>query len=212
VPETTCRSSPCFAIISLPGSSGQYEIHRLRRFPRGNGRRGQGPWPCSLSWSCPTNFFKPRGVRIPADDGPVSAGVTALSILFVRRVTWFRSWAGSYGQRGVQQQLRPVIVGTGRTARKTRPRRLRKRQLDGHQKPGFRRGPAEPVRPNDLTILGSINDLPAVGGRVESRTRLSSPCPLNHCGDARPRVQNVLVAEPGSRVRLVADVPETSPV
>src|SRR5207248_1748105 len=101
-----------------------------------------------------TNFFRrdPYESRIAM---LLFSGMTALSILFVRRVTW--SIVRKLRQRGYNNS-NALIVGTGRVARKA-AQALRNANWMGLRNLGFIE--EQPNRfASDLNIIGSIPDLP----------------------------------------------------
>jgi Undecaprenyl-phosphate glucose phosphotransferase len=176
---------------------GQYEIHRLRRFREEVVAVVKGVALVSLMVMS-TNFFS-HGAYESRLTMALFSSVTAFSILFVRRVTW--SVVRKLRQRGFNNSY-ALIVGTGRTARKT-AQALRNANWMGIKNLGYVE--AQPSRfSNDLTILGDISDLPRLVDELKVE-HVFIALPLNHCGDAR-QVFNVL-SRNLVEVRLVADVP-----
>lgn len=185
-----------FAVIAYR-IVGQYEIHRLRRFREEITAVAKGVALVSLMIMA-TSFFS---------QAPYESRLTMLlflimtcsSILFVRRVTW--SAVRKLRQRGYNNKA-VLIVGTGRVARKTAVA-LRNANWMGLKCVGFVED--QPTRfANDLTILGTIPELPDIVNRLRIE-HVFIALPMNRASEAR-RVFNVL-SRSLVEVRLVADVP-----
>ena len=176
---------------------GQYEIHRLRRFREEMVAVVKGVALLSLMVMS-TSFFS-HGAYESRLTMALFWAVTAMSILFVRRVTW--SVVRKLRQRGFNNS-HALIVGTGRIARKT-AQALRNANWMGIKNLGFVED--KPSRfANDLPLLGSIPDLPRLVEELKVE-HVFIALPLNHAGEVR-RVFDAL-SRSMVEVRLVADVP-----
>jgi len=178
--------------------TGQYTIHRLRRFREEVVSVVKGTALMSLLVIAGTfslhNPYESRATFI------LFSLLTALSILSVRRLSWAAiRWLRSRGYN----QTYSLIVGTGRVARKT-ARALRHAHWLGIKNVGFVEDQASRWT-GDLDILGNIAQLPTLIDRYKVR-HVFIALPLSRYHDAR-RVFDVL-SETLVEVRLVADVPE----
>lgn len=177
---------------------GQYEIHRLRRFREEMVAVAKGVALLSLMVMS-TNFFRhdPYESRLAM---LLFSGMTALTILFVRRVTW--SVVRKLRQRGYNNS-NALVVGTGRVARKAE-QALRNANWMGIRNLGFIE--EQPNRfATDLNILGGIADLPRLVEELKIE-HVFIAVPLNHMAEAR-RVFDVL-SQSMVEVRFIADVPD----
>src|SRR5579871_2211420 len=177
---------------------GQYEIHRLRRFREEMVAVAKGVALLSLMVMS-TNFFRhdPYESRLAM---LLFSGMTALGILFVRRVTW--SVVRKLRQRGYNNS-NALIIGTGRVARKTE-QALRNANWMGIRSLGFIE--EQPNRfASDLKIVGAIDDLPRLVEELKIE-HVFIAVPLNHMAEAR-RVFDVL-SQSMVEVRFIADVPD----
>ena len=127
------------------------------------------------------------------------AGLAFLFVFFSRRMTWW--WVHWFRRRGFNPSF-SVIVGTGRSARKTAAA-LRGATWMGFRNVGFIED--NPTRwTTDLDILGTVADLPRLIDRYQI-DHIFIALPMNRYHEAR-RVFDV-VAQKVVDVRLVADVP-----
>lgn len=179
-----------------------YEIHRLRRLR-------EELW--AVLKGVPLLVLLMTGAAFFLQDDYVSRGAMAifaalafLLVLVTRRLTW---WAIHWFRRRGYNPSFTVIVGTGRTARKTAA------ALRGATWMGFRNvGYVEdnPTRwTSDLDILGTVGDLPALIDRYKI-DHVFICLPMNRFHESR-RVFDVL-AQNVVDVRLVADVPNLAGV
>jgi Undecaprenyl-phosphate glucose phosphotransferase len=177
--------------------TGQYAIHRLRRFREEvvGVFKGTGLL-CLLVIAAIFGLHNPYESRVTMI---LFALLTGVALLAERRMSWTAiRWLRSQGFN----QTHAVIVGTGRIARKT-ARSLRHVSWMGIKTIGFIED--EPSRwTQDMHILGNIADLP----RLIAQYRIEHvfiALPLNRYHDAR-RVFDTL-SQTLVEVRLVADVP-----
>jgi Undecaprenyl-phosphate glucose phosphotransferase len=178
--------------------TGQYTIHRLRRFREEVVSVAKGVALMSLLVIATTfslhDPYESRATMV------LFSGLTAAGVLTARRWTckalrWLRS-------RGYNQN-NAVIVGTGRVARKT-ARALRHASWMGIKTLGFVED--QPSRwTSDLHILGTTNELPRLIELYEIEHVFIS-LPMSRYHEAR-RVFDIL-SQSLVEVRLVADVPD----
>jgi exopolysaccharide biosynthesis polyprenyl glycosylphosphotransferase len=178
--------------------TGQYTIHRLRRFREEVVSVAKGVALMSLVVIATTfslhDPYESRATMV------LFSGLTGTGILAARRCTcvalrWLRS-------RGYNQN-NAVIVGTGRVARKT-ARALRHASWMGIKALGFVED--QPSRwTTDLHILGTTTDLPRLIEQYEIEHVFIS-LPMSRYHEAR-RVFDIL-SQSLVEVRLVADVPD----
>jgi len=177
--------------------TGQYTIHRLRRFREEVVAVFKGTALLSLLVMATTFYthdpYESRATML------LFSALTAVGILTARRWSW---WAIRWLRSRGYNQTRAVIVGTGRVGRKT-ARALRHAAWMGIKTVGFVED-----RPNrwtsDLHVLGTIDDLPTLVQKYQVGHVFIS-LPLSRYDEAR-RVFNVL-SQSLVEVRLVADVP-----
>jgi Undecaprenyl-phosphate glucose phosphotransferase len=150
-----CRNLPLVLISAYIAyrSTGQYAIHRLRRFREEMVAVVRGTGFMSLLVMATTFYLHdPYESRITM---VLFIGLTATSILAARRASWV---AIRYLRSLGYNQTRAVIVGTGRVARKT-ARMLRHLTWLGIRNIGFIED--HPNRwTEDLNVLGKTADLP----------------------------------------------------
>ncbi|MCS6850531.1 MAG: undecaprenyl-phosphate glucose phosphotransferase [Gemmataceae bacterium] len=177
--------------------TGQYTIHRLRRFREEVVAVVKGTLLLSLLVMATIFFlhdpYESRATML------LFTGLTATALLVARRCSWAairRLRANGFNQ------ARAIIVGTGRVARKT-ARALRHASWMGIKNLGFIED-----HPNrwcsDLDILGTINDLPQLIEKYKVAHVFIS-LPLNRFHEVR-RVYDVL-SRSLVEVHLIADVP-----
>jgi Undecaprenyl-phosphate glucose phosphotransferase len=182
--------------------SSNYEIHRLRRLR-------EELW--AVLKGIPLLILMVTGAAFFLQDDYVSRGAMAIfavlafiCVIVVRRLIW---WGVHFLRRRGYNPSFSVIVGTGRTARKTAA------ALRGATWMGFRNvGYVEdnPTRwSSDLDILGTVGDLPALIDRYKI-DHVFICLPMNRFNEAR-QVFDV-VSEKMVDVRLVADVPNLAGV
>src|SRR5262245_43114017 len=133
--------------------TGQYTVHRLRRFREEMVGVAKGTVLLSLLVMATIfylqNSYESRATML------LFSGLAATGILVSRRLSWFTIRA--LRSRGYNQ-TRSIIVGTGRVARKT-ARALCHASWIGIKNLGFVED--QPNRwTGDLDILGTLNDLP----------------------------------------------------
>ncbi len=177
--------------------TGQYTIHRLRRFREEMLGVLKGTALLSLLVLATTFYrqdhYESRATML------LFSGMTALAVLLGRRVSWYiirslRRWG--------YNESRCIIVGTGRVARKT-AWALRHASWMGIRNLGFVED--QPNRwTEDLDILGTTSDLPALISKYAIEHVFIS-LPLNRYHEAR-HVFDIL-SQSLVEVRLVADVP-----
>lgn len=179
-----------------------YEIHRLRRLR-------EELW--AVLKGVPLLVLLMTGAAFFLQDDYVSRGAMAIFaslaivlVLATRRMTW---WGVHWFRRRGYNPSFSLIVGTGRTARKTAA------ALRGATWMGFRNiGYVEdnPTRwSSDLDILGTVSDLPRLIDRYKI-DHVFICLPMNRFHEAR-RVFDVL-SEKVVDVRLVADLPNLAGV
>jgi Undecaprenyl-phosphate glucose phosphotransferase len=179
-----------------------YEIHRLRRLR-------EELW--AVLKGVPLLILLVTGAAFFLQDEYVSrgammifAGLAFAIVLVTRRLTW---WGVHWLRRRGYNPSFTVIVGTGRTARKTAVA-LRGASWMGFRNIGFVED--NPTRwTSDLDILGTVNDLPAIIDRYQI-DHVFICLPMNRFHEAR-RVFDVL-SQKVVDVRLVADVPNMAGV
>ncbi len=178
--------------------TGQYVIHRLRRFREEVVSVCKGTALMALLVIATTfsrhDPYESRATMV------LFVALAATGILTARRCTWW----GLRGlrSRGYNQTL-AVVVGTGRVARKT-ARALRHASWMGIKVIGFVED--QPTRwTDDLHILGTTDELPTLVEKYHINHVFIS-LPLSRYHEAR-RVFDVL-SQTLVEVRLVADVPE----
>ncbi len=177
--------------------TGQYTIHRLRRFREEMLGVLKGTALLSLLVLATTFYrqdhYDSRATML------LFSGITALAVLLGRRISWFiirslRRWG--------YNESRCIIVGTGRVARKT-AWALRHASWMGIRNLGFVED--QPNRwTEDLDILGTTADLPKLIAKYAVEHIFIS-LPLNRYHEAR-HVFDIL-SQSLVEVRLVADVP-----
>jgi Undecaprenyl-phosphate glucose phosphotransferase len=178
--------------------TGQYTIHRLRRFREEVVSVAKGVALMSLLVIA-TNFslhdpYESRATMV------LFSGLTAAAVLTARRCTWAAlRWLRSRGYN----QNHAIIIGTGRVARKT-ARALRHASWMGIKTLGFVED--QPSRwTSDLDLLGTTADLPRLIEQYQIE-HVFIALPMSRYHEAR-RVFDVL-AQTLAEVRLVADVPD----
>jgi hypothetical protein len=177
--------------------TGQYTIHRLRRFREEMVGALKGTVLMSLLVLASTFYtqdhYESRATML------LFSVMTASGILMARRLSWY---AIRYLRSQGYNQTRSIIVGTGRVARKT-AWALRHASWMGIKNLGFVED--QPNRwTSDLDILGTTADLPDLVKRYNIEHVFIS-LPLTRYHEARhvfDRLSQTLV-----EVRLVADVP-----
>jgi Undecaprenyl-phosphate glucose phosphotransferase len=196
------RNLPLVIVLAAVANrlTGQYAIHRLRRFREEVIGVLKGTALLSLLVMATTFYLHdPYESRVTMGLFSVLA---AGGVLTTRRLSWAAIRA--LRRRGYNQTL-AVIVGTGRVARKT-AWALRHANWMGIKTLGFVED--QPSRwTSDLDILGTTADLP----RLIQQYRIEHvfiSLPMSRYHDAR-RVFDVL-SQTMAEVRLVADVPELS--
>jgi Undecaprenyl-phosphate glucose phosphotransferase len=179
-----------------------YEIHRLRRLR-------EDLW--TTLKGVPLLVLLITGAAFFLQDDYVSRGAMALfavlafaAVLVTRRLTW---WGVHHFRRRGYNPSFTVIVGTGRTARKTAVA-LRSATWMGFRNVGFIED--NPTRwSSDLDILGGVPDLPVLIRKYQI-DHVFIALPMNRFNEAR-RVFDVLAQEVVD-VRMVADVPNLAGV
>jgi Undecaprenyl-phosphate glucose phosphotransferase len=177
--------------------TGQYTIHRLRRFREEMVGAIKGTVLLSLLVMASTFYlhdhYESRAAML------LFSLLTALGILTARRLSWFS--IRYLRSCGFNQGL-AIIVGTGRVARKT-ARALRHASWMGIRNLGFVED--QPNRwTSDLDILGTTADLPQLVAKYGIEHVFIS-LPLSRYHEAR-HVFDTL-SQSLVEVRLVADVP-----
>lgn len=180
--------------------TGQYAIHRLRRFREEIVGASKGVALLSLLVMAATFYLHdPYESRLTM---MLFSVLSALGVLINRRIIWMT--IRNLRSRGYNQ-THAVIVGTGRVARKT-AWALRHASWMGIKNLGF----VEDL-PNrwmgDLNILGTTADLPALIAKYNI-THVFISLPLSRYHDAR-RVFDIL-SRTWVEVRLVTDIPTLS--
>lgn len=197
--ELCWRNLPLVVLLSAVAYelTGQYVIHRLRRFREEMVSVVKGTALLTLLVMATVFFthdpYESRASML------LFSGLTAASVLTARRCSWA---AIRFLRSRGYNQTRSVIVGTGRVARKT-ARALRHASWMGIRNVGFVED--NPSRwTGDLDVLGTIGDLPALIQRY-GITNVFIALPLSRFDDAR-RVFDI-VSRSIVEVRLIADVP-----
>ncbi len=177
--------------------TGQYTIHRLRRFREEMVGVAKGTVLLSLLVMA-TTFYR----QDPYDSRAtmlIFSVLTAAGVLSARRLSWYAIRA--LRSRGYNQSL-AIIVGTGRVARKT-AWALRNAAWMGIRNLGFVED--QPSRwTSDLNILGTTRELPGLIKQYGVEHVFIS-LPLSRYHEAR-HVFDAL-SQSVVEVRLVADVP-----
>ncbi len=207
IPVTKAPPNPSLLWANLPlvlllaGVSfqvtGQYAIHRLRRFREEVIGAVKGVTLLTLLVLAST-FFRHDPYESRAAMVLFWAAAFVL-VLSARRLAW--AAVRTLRSRGYNQS-HSLIVGVGRVARKT-ARALRKAGWMGIRNVGFVEDRVGPLC-GDLDVLGGIADLPQLV-QMYSVVNVFIALPLNRYADAR-RVFDVL-SQSLVEVRLVADVP-----
>src|SRR5947209_4325458 len=193
------RNLPVVLLLAIVSYqlTGQYTIHRLRRFREEMVGVIKGTVLLSLFVMASTFYlrdqYESRATML------LFSLLTAAAILTWRRLSWFSI---RYLRSCGFNQSRAVIVGTGRVARKT-AWALRHASWMGIRNLGFVED--QPNRwTSDLHILGTTADLPRLIERYNIEHVFIS-LPLSRYHDAR-RVYDVL-SRTLVEVRLVTDLP-----
>jgi Undecaprenyl-phosphate glucose phosphotransferase len=179
-----------------------YEIHRLRRLR-------EDLW--TVLKGVPLLVLLVTGAAFFLQDEYVSRGamlifaaLVFLAVLLTRRLTW---WAVHFVRRRGYNPSFTVIVGTGRTARKTAVA-LRSATWMGFRNVGYVED--NPTRwTSDLDVLGRVDELPVLIQKYRI-DHVFICLPMNRFNEAR-RVFDVL-SDSVVDVRLVADVPNLAGV
>jgi Undecaprenyl-phosphate glucose phosphotransferase len=193
------RSLPLVLVLAIVAYhlTGQYTIHRLRRFREEVICVLKGTMLMSLLVMA-TTFYRQDPYDSRATMGLFSC-LTAAGILLTRRLSWFTI---RYLRSCGYNESRALIVGTGRVARKTASA-LRHASWMGIRNLGFVED--QPNRwTSDLDILGTTHDLPELINKYGIEHVFIS-LPLTRYHEAR-HVFDVL-SQTLVEVRLVADVP-----
>ena len=179
-----------------------YEIHRLRRLREDLWTTLKGVPLLVLMITGAAFFMQDEYVSRMAMG--LFAVLSFTAVLLTRRLTW---WAvHQYRRRGYDPSF-TVIVGTGRTARKTAAA-LRSATWMGFRNVGFIED--NPTRwSSDLDILGGVPDLPVLIRKYQV-DHVFIALPMNRFDEAR-RVFDVLAQEVVD-VRMVADIPNLAGV
>jgi Undecaprenyl-phosphate glucose phosphotransferase len=193
------RNLPLVLLFSVGAYhlTGQYRIHRLRRFREEMVSVLKGTALLTLlimaMTFCLQDPYESRATML------LFAVLGAAGVLTARRLSWFTiRWLRSHGYN----QTRAVVVGTGRVARKT-ARALRHASWMGIKNLGFVED--QPNRwTSDLYILGTTADLPDLIAKYGIEHVFIS-LPMSRYHEAR-RVFDI-VSQTLVEVRLVADVP-----
>jgi Undecaprenyl-phosphate glucose phosphotransferase len=203
--EQLCwRNLPLVVLLSIIAYrlTGQYTIHRLRRFREEIVAVVKGTALLCLMVMATIFFlhdpYESRATML------LFAVLTATGVLTGRRFNW--AVLRYLRSRGYNQHL-SVIVGTGRTARKT-ARALRRASWMGIKNLGFIED--QPSRwTSDLHILGTIADLPHLIHKY-GIAHVFIALPMSRYHEARKvydSLSRILV-----EVRLVADIPNLAGV
>lgn len=198
-PQLVWRNLPLVMLLAVVAYhfTGQYTLHRMRRFREEIVCVLKGTGLMSLLVLA-TTFYRhdPYGSRATMI---LFTCLTASLILLERRLSWF---AIRYLRSCGYNQSRAIIVGTGRVARKT-AWALRHASWMGIRNLGFVED--QPNRwTSDLDILGTTKDLPRLIARYGIEHVFIS-LPLSRYHEAR-HVFDTL-SQSLVEVRLVADVP-----
>lgn len=177
--------------------TGQYVIHRLRRFREEVICVLKGTALLALLMMANTFFlhapYESRAAMV------IFWALTAVGVLTTRRLTWVTiRHLRSQGYN----QTHCLIVGTGRTARKT-ARALRNASWMGFKTLGFVEDQPTSLC-NDLHVLGGTAELPQLIQKYQVN-HVFIALPMSRYHEAR-RVFDVL-SQTLAEVRLVADVP-----
>jgi Undecaprenyl-phosphate glucose phosphotransferase len=203
--EVLCwRNLPLVIVLAAAAYrlTGQYTIHRLRRFREEMVGVVKGTLLLSLLVLA-TIFYRHEPYDSRATMLLFSV-LTPFAVLTSRRLSWYA--IRTLRSRGYNQ-TRAVIVGTGRVARKT-ARALRHASWMGIKNLGFVED--HPSRwTSDLDILGTIAELPVILSKYRIEHVFIS-LPMSRYHEAR-RVYDVL-SKSLVEVRLVADVPNLAGV
>lgn len=182
--------------------TGQYVIHRLRRFREEVVAVFKGT--ALLSLLVMATIFYLHDPYESRSTISLFSVLTAFSVLTMRRLNW--AIIKQLRSRGYNQH-RAVVVGTGRVARKT-AHALRHANWMGIKNLGFIED--QPSRwTSDLDILGTINDLPHLIHKY-AIAHVFISVPMSRYNDAR-RVYDIL-SRTLVEVHLVADVPNLAGV
>ena len=198
--EECCASLPMVMVLALVAYqlTGQYAIHRFRRFREEVVAVLKGVFLMELLVIAGTfglqNPYESRFIPI------LFFLLTATQILLLRRLSWA---AIRYLRSRGYNQSHSIIVGTGRVARKT-ARALRHASWMGIRNVGFIED--QPSRwTDDLDVLGTTAELPALIEKYAVSNVFIS-LPMNRYHEAR-KVYDIL-SQTVVEVRLVADVPD----
>jgi Undecaprenyl-phosphate glucose phosphotransferase len=178
--------------------TGQYAIHRLRRFREEVICVLKGTALLSLLVLA-TTFYLHDPYESRATMTLFSL-LTGLSILAARRLSWS---AVRHLRRQGYNQIHAVIVGTGRVARKT-ARALRRAGWMGIKPIGFVEDRQDRWT-SDLNVMGTFAELPGLIEKYQI-AQVFIALPMSRYNDAR-RVFDLL-SQSLCEVRLVADVPD----
>jgi Undecaprenyl-phosphate glucose phosphotransferase len=193
------RELPLVLLLALLAYhlTGQYTIHRLRRFREEVVCVLKGTALLSLLVLATIYYlqehYESRATML------LFSGLLAGSILAARRLTWT---AVRYLRSQGYNQTHAVVVGTGRVARKT-ARALRNVSWMGIKVLGFVEDRPSPWA-SDLHILGTPADLPELIARYRV-SHVFIALPMGRYDDAR-RVFDIL-SQSLVEIHLVADVP-----
>jgi Undecaprenyl-phosphate glucose phosphotransferase len=177
--------------------AGQYEVHRLRRFREEMLAVCRGVALMALLVIA-SSFYRQDAYESRATMG-IFLVLTLTLLLAARRATW--TLLKRLRSRGFNPS-NVVIVGTGRVARKTAKAFTHASWMGLHNVGFVEDAPGR--WSDDLTILGSIADLPRLVEQHHIR-HVFIALPLNRCAEAR-RVFDVL-SRSLVEVRVVLDVP-----
>jgi Undecaprenyl-phosphate glucose phosphotransferase len=198
-PYLCWRNLPLVVLLSAVAYelTGQYVIHRLRRFREEVVAVVKGTALLSLLVMATVFFthdpYESRGSML------LFSALTAAGVLTERRISWL---AIRFLRSRGYNQTNAVIVGTGRVARKT-ARALRHASWMGIKNVGFVED--QPSRwTGDLDVLGTITDLPQIIERYNI-AHVFIALPLSRYDEAR-HVFDIL-SQSLVEVRLIADVP-----
>jgi Undecaprenyl-phosphate glucose phosphotransferase len=182
--------------------TGQYTIHRLRRFREEMIAVVKGTTLLSLLMMA-TIFYRQEQDQSRATM-LIFYVLSTVAILVGRRLSWF---AIRYVRSCGYNQSQSIIVGTGRVARKT-ARALRHASWMGIRNLGFVED--QPNRwTSDLDILGKTTDLPELIAKYQIEHVFIS-LPLTRYHEARHVFE--ALAKTLVEVRLVADLPNLAGV
>ena len=198
------RQVPLLLVLCAASSrlTGQYEVHRLRRFREEVVTVFKGTALLALLMMSTIFFlhdpYESRAVII------LFSLFAAVGVLTARRLAW--GLIRFLRSRGLNQKF-SLIVGSGRVARKT-ARSLRRTSWLGIKNVGFvdeRRAQLS----GDLDILGGFADLPELIKKYQIE-HVFIALPMGRYDDAR-RVYGIL-SQQVVDIRLVADTPNLAPV